>query len=66
MAAKKFHSFMLTVALGLVAWFIVNMFIVKITILQFIIIEVFMAFMEILSTFVKVKVGLEEDSESSN
>ena len=54
---------MLTVAFSLIAWFIVNIFIIEISIYQFIIIEVFMAFMEIFSTFVKVKTGLEEDSD---
>ncbi len=66
MVSRKFHSFMLTVGLSLIAWFIVNQFIVEVTLTEFIIIELFMAFMEILSTFVKVKTGLEEDSESSN
>ena len=63
MVTKRLHSFMLTVAFSLIAWFIVNIFIIEISIYQFIIIEVFMAFMEIFSTFVKVKTGLEEDSD---
>lgn len=57
---------MLTIGFSLIAWLIVNTFIININIFQFIIIEIFMAFMEIFSTFVKVKTGLEEDSESSN
>ena len=63
MITKKLHSFTLTIAFSLLAWIIVNTFIVNINIFQFIIIEVFMAFMEIFSTFVKVKTGLEEDTE---
>ena len=57
---------MLTIGFSLIAWLIVNTFIININIFQFIIIEIFMTFMEIFSTFVKVKTGLEEDSESSN
>lgn len=63
MITKKLHSFMLTIAFSLFAWFIVNTFIIEISIVQFIIIEVFMAFMELFSTFVKVKTGLEEDTD---
>jgi len=66
MITKRLHSFMLTIGFSLIAWLIVNTFIININIFQFIIIEIFMTFMEIFSTFVKVKTGLEEDSESSN
>lgn len=65
MEARKFHSWMLTLALTSVAYVVINKFIIEISIIQFIIIEIFMAFMEIFSNFVKVKSGLEKDSESS-
>lgn len=54
---------MLTIAFSLFAWVIVDTFIIEISIIQFIIIEVFMAFMELFSTFVKVKTGLEKDTD---
>jgi hypothetical protein len=57
---RKFHSFLLTLVFSFLAWVLVNRYVINISIYQFIIIEIFMAFMESFSTFIKEKTGLEK------
>lgn len=63
---KKIHSFLIGVSFSLCAWFIVNLFLLKVTIFQWIIIEIIMGFMEYFCKFVKEYSGIVEAENTSS
>ena len=60
---KKIHSFLIGVSFSLCAWFIVNLFLLKVTIFQWIIIEIIM---EYFCKFVKEYSGIVEAENTSS
>jgi hypothetical protein len=62
----NFHSLMISICFALVGWIIINLCIVKLSLTQFIIIEVVMVILQIFANFVKVKLRLFSQPKSSN
>ena len=61
---KTIHNIILSVIFSIITWYIVNLYVVQIALKEFIIIEILMAFVQIFSNFVRVKVGLLDEKKS--
>lgn len=62
----SFHSLITSICFGLIGWLIIDLYILKLSLPEFIIIEVIMVIMQIFANFVKVKLGIFSESKSSN
>lgn len=60
---KTIHNIILSVIFSIITWYIVNLYVVQIALKEFIIIEILMAFVQIFSNFVRVKVGLLDEKK---
>ena len=61
----KFNSFIISLLFSIIAFGLINIFILRLSITDFIIIEIIMAILQIFSNFVKVKAGLLKDQKSN-
>jgi hypothetical protein len=55
---KKIHNFIISVLLSILVWNIVNKYVIPLTLMDFIYIEIIIGISEIFSNFVKEKMGL--------
>lgn len=65
-ASRVFHRVLLSISMSALVWILINKFLVPVSFKEYIIIEISIAFGEIISTFIKEKTGVIEPEKSDN
>ena len=64
-SSKNLHNILLSICFSVILWIIIDNYLISIKFWQFILIEIAIAIMEIISKFVKEKSGIQSEKFSN-